>query len=128
MLWVGRGVVLVIALIALLIAASPKSGSIMSLVENAWGIFGAAFGPTILLSLFWKRFNFPGAIAGILAGFISDIAWMYLLADIGLYELLPGFIISFVVAIVVTLATDKPSEEVEALFDYALSFDADKQD
>ncbi|MBQ8877220.1 MAG: sodium/proline symporter, partial [Lachnospiraceae bacterium] len=57
MLWAGRFVVLVIAVIAVLIASNPNSGTIMGLVENAWGVFGAAFGPAILLSLFWKRFT-----------------------------------------------------------------------
>ena len=59
MLWAGRWVVLAIALVALMIAADPDSGTIMSLVENAWGIFGAAFGPVILLSLYWKKIPLP---------------------------------------------------------------------
>ena len=63
MLWASRFVVLAIALVAVLIASNPNSGTIMGLVENAWGVFGAAFGPTILLSLFWKRFTFSGAVA-----------------------------------------------------------------
>ena len=68
MFWAGRYVVLIIAIIAVLIASNPNSKSIMGLVENAWGIFGAAFGPAILLSLFWKRFTFAGAVAGIFVG------------------------------------------------------------
>lgn len=68
MLWAGRFVVLAISIIALLIASNPNAGSIMSLVSNAWGVFGAAFGPAIMLSLFWKRFNFAGAVAGIAVG------------------------------------------------------------
>ena len=60
MMWAGRIVVLAIAIVSVLIASAPNSGSIMALVTNAWGIFGAAFGPTILLSLFWRRFNFHG--------------------------------------------------------------------
>lgn len=61
MLWAGRLVVLAISVVALLIAANPSSGTIMTLVENAWGIFGAAFGPVIMLSLFWRKFTFAGA-------------------------------------------------------------------
>lgn len=73
MLWAGRLVVLGVAAVALLIASNPNTGSIMALVSNAWGVFGAAFGPTIMLSLFWRRFNFKGAVAGILTGAFVDI-------------------------------------------------------
>ena len=117
MLWAGRIVVLVIALVALLIAANPNSGTIMGLVENAWGVFGAAFGPVILLSLFWRRLNFPGAVAGILAGATVDIGWLVLLKDLGIYEIIPGFVAGLIVAVVVSLCTKAPSDEVTALFD-----------
>jgi hypothetical protein len=75
MLWTGRLVVIAIAVIALLIASLDKESTIMSLVSNAWGIFGAAFGPAIMLSLFWKRFNFAGALAAIITGAVVDILW-----------------------------------------------------
>lgn len=123
MLWIGRMVVLMIALLALVIASNPNAGSIMALVSNAWGIFGAAFGPTILLSLFWKRFNFQGAVAGILVGAIVDIGWFVLLSSTGLYELLPGFIAGLLAAILVSLCTKKPSKEVEKLFEDALHYE-----
>ena len=90
MLWAGRWVVLAIAVIAMIIAASPGAGSIMSLVSNAWGVFGAAFGPVILLSLFWKRFTFSGAVAGIVVGAAVDILWLAFLSSTGIYEILPG--------------------------------------
>ena len=112
-----------IALLALVIASNPNAGSIMALVSNAWGIFGAAFGPTILLSLFWKRFNFQGAVAGILVGAIVDIGWFVLLASTGLYELLPGFIAGLLAAILVSLCTKKPSKEVQKLFEDALHYE-----
>ena len=121
MLWAGRIVVLVIAVVALLIAANPNSGTIMGLVENAWGVFGAAFGPVILLSLFWRRLNFPGAVAGILAGAAVDILWLVLLKDVGIYEIIPGFIAGLAIAVVVSLCTKAPSSEVTALFDYVAS-------
>ncbi|MBR5460473.1 MAG: sodium/proline symporter PutP [Clostridia bacterium] len=121
MLWAGRIVVLVISVIAVLIAANPNASSIMGLVSNAWGVFGAAFGPTILLSLFWKRFNFAGAIAGIVVGALVDILWLSFLGGLGIYEILPGFIASLIAAVAVTLATKKPSDEVEQLFDKANS-------
>ena len=122
MLWAGRFVVLAIAVIAVLIASNPNSGTIMGLVENAWGVFGAAFGPAILLSLFWKRFTFEGAVAGILAGAIVDIGWLAFLSSIGIYEIIPGFIVGGAIAIVVSLLTKAPSAEVEELFDKAVNY------
>ena len=120
MLWAGRAVVIVIAIIALLIASNPNSGTIMGLVENAWGVFGAAFGPTILLSLFWKRLTFGGAVAGILTGAIVDILWLAFLGGTGLYEIIPGFFCGLVAAWVVSLLTPTPGKDVEALFDRAV--------
>ena len=128
MLWAGRIVVLIISLVAVFIASNPNSGTIMSLVENAWGVFGAAFGPTILLSLFWRRFNFSGAVAGILTGAAVDILWLILInnkalvpALSGIYEIIPGFILSFIVAVVVSLVTKAPEKEVTDLFDKVAS-------
>ncbi|MBQ6919901.1 MAG: sodium/proline symporter [Synergistaceae bacterium] len=120
MLWAGRVVVLLISLAALYIASSPNAGSIMSLVSNAWGVFGAAFGPAIMLSLFWKRFTFAGAACGIFTGAVVDIAWLMYMANTGLYEIIPGFFAGLVVAVLVSLVTPKPSHEVEELFDRAL--------
>ena len=102
MLWTGRMVVIIIAVIALVIASDPGAKSIMDLVSNAWGVFGAAFGPVILLSLFWKRLNFFGALSGIVAGAAVDIAWLAFLSDTGLYEIIPGFAAGLIVAVVGT--------------------------
>ena len=113
--------VLAISIIAVLIASDPNSGTIMGLVENAWGVFGAAFGPVILLSLFWKRLNFQGAVAGILAGAAVDILWLAFLSGLGIYEIIPGFIVGGIVAVVVTLLTPAPSEDVVAVFDKVAS-------
>ncbi len=116
----GRLIVLLISLIAMTIALNPGSGSIMDLVENAWAGFGSSFGPVILLSLFWKRFNYKGAVAGIVAGAVTDVVWfIFLKGPTSLYELIPGFIVGFAAAVICTLATEKPSEEVEALYDRA---------
>ncbi|MBO5339507.1 MAG: sodium/proline symporter [Oscillospiraceae bacterium] len=123
MQWAGRFVVLTIAVIAVLIASNPNSGTIMGLVENAWGVFGAAFGPAILLSLFWKRFNFTGAVAGIAVGAVVDIGWYAFLSGTGIYEIIPGFIAGTVAAVVVTLLTKAPGKDVEDLFDRAVAYD-----
>lgn len=117
MLWAGRIIVVIIAVVAVLIASNPESGTIMGLVENAWGVFGAAFGPAILLALFWRRFNFAGAVAGILTGAAVDILWLVLLKSTGIYEIIPGFIASLIVAVIVSLATKAPDASVTALFD-----------
>lgn len=123
MMWIGRAVVIVISVIGLFIALSPNTGSIMSLVTNAWGLFGAALGPITILSLFWKRFNFAGAVAGMVAGSITDILWILFLSKTGVYELLPSFIVGFVVAVLVTLLTKEPSKEVTAMFDKAVTME-----
>ncbi|MBO4390146.1 MAG: sodium/proline symporter [Lachnospiraceae bacterium] len=128
MLWVGRGIVALIAVVALIIAMSPNCGGIMALVECAWGGFGSAFGPAIILALFWKRFTHKGAIFGIIAGFVTDALWYMLFSgsvksltvvNTGIYEIIPGFIVSMIVAVVVSLIDAEPSAEVQALVDQA---------
>jgi len=121
MLWAGRIVVFLIAVIALIIASNPNSGTIMGLVENAWGVFGAAFGPAILLSLFWRELSFAGAAAGIVAGAAVDILWLAVLSSTGIYEIIPGFIVGLIVAVLVSKLSGKPGKQVEALFDRAVS-------
>ncbi len=116
MLWAGRLIVVAISVVAVLIAANPNSGTIMGLVENAWGLFGSAFGPAILLSLFWKRFNFTGAVAGIAVGAVVDVLWLALLKSTGIYEIIPGFFASLIAAVIVTLVTRAPSQQVQDLF------------
>ena len=119
MLWAGRVVVLAIAVVALFIAANPDAGSIMSLVSNAWGVFGAAFGPAIMLSLFWKRFTFEGAVAGIVVGAAVDILWLSFLASTGVYEIIPGAACGLLAAVIVSMISKAPGKDVEALFDKA---------
>ena len=123
-LWVGRIVVVIVAIIAFFIANSKGAGAqaIMNLVENAWAGFGSSFGPVILLSLFWRRFTYKGAIAGVLGGAIVDVAWYNLLsASTGIYELFPGFIAGFICAVIVTVVDKEPHEDVTALFDKAIA-------
>ncbi|MDO4746208.1 MAG: sodium/proline symporter [Bacillota bacterium] len=120
---VGRIVVVVVAIIAFFIASSKGEGAqaIMNLVENAWAGFGASFGPVILLSLFWRRFTYKGAIAGVLGGAIVDVLWLsFLSATTGVYELFPGFIAGLICAVVVTLIDKAPDKEITDLFDRAL--------
>ena len=133
MLWVGRFVVMIVAFVAFYVAASglgkPGSwaSSIMDMVENAWGLFGSAFGPVVILSLFWRRFNYAGALAGVIGGAVVDVVCLYNLSDwIGgyLYEIVPGFAAGFVFAVVATLVTKKPGAEVDAIFDKATAKDA----
>lgn len=128
-LMVGRILVLVLSVIAFAIANSKGSGAqaIMDMVENAWGAFGASFGPTILLSLFWRRFNYKGAIAGVITGFVVDIGWLLtgLTASTGIFEIVPGFIASIIVAALVAKFTEAPNAKALEIFDNATSPDAD---
>lgn len=120
MLWTGRVIVLIITVVAFAIASSPECKGIMALVECAWAAFGAAFGPVIILSLFWKRFTYSGAVAGICTGFIVDMLWYaFFSASTGLYEIIPGFIAGLIAAVVVTLLSKAPSKEVVELFEKA---------
>jgi sodium/proline symporter len=128
-LWVGRIVVVIVAVIGFFIASSKGEGAqaIMNLVENAWAGFGSSFGPVIILSLFWRRLTYKGAIAGVVGGAIVDVLWFnFLAASTGIYELFPGFIAGFIFAVVGTLLDKEPDEEVTALFDRAVSDDNDE--
>lgn len=121
-LWMGRLVVLIIAVIAYFIAADPGADSIMGLVSNAWAGFGSSFGPVILLSLYWKRLTYKGACAGIIGGAAVDILWLVFLSkSTGIYELFPGFIIGLILTVVVSLIDKAPSKEVTDIFDLATS-------
>lgn len=123
MIWVGRSVVVAVAVVATIIATSPGRVTIMELVGNAWGILGAAFGPAILLSLYWKRFNLAGATAGIVSGAIVAVIWLAVpaLLGTGLFGIVPAFAIGLFSSVIVTVATKKPSIEVEEMFDRALA-------
>lgn len=127
-LWVGRTVVVLVALIAFAIASSEGEGAqaVMNLVENAWGCFGAAFGPTILLSLFWRKFNYYGAVAGVISGAAADILWLMFLTETGIYEIIPGFICSLAVAVIASKITGEPPKEVKDIFDTANADDFDE--
>lgn len=117
---ISRLAILVIAVIACLLAIDPNS-SVFEIVAHAWAGFGAAFGPVILCSLFWKRCNEKGALAGVISGGAVALLWAYVPkavwgADMpGIfttYEIIPGFIVSLALIFIVSLATKAPSEEV----------------
>ncbi|HIF9121738.1 TPA: sodium/proline symporter PutP [Photobacterium damselae] len=110
---VGRIAVIVLSIIALLLAMDPES-SVLGLVSYAWAGFGAAFGPVLLLSLFWARMNRNGALAGIIVGAVTVVVWKQLTGGIfDLYEMVPGFIFASVAAIGTSLLTGEPSEKVK---------------
>ena len=115
----SRGAVLVIAVIGGVLAINP-SDSILGLVGFAWAGFGSAFGPLVLLALYWKRLNSKGAIAGMVTGAVVSMVWGMVPATSSLiYEIVPGFIAHLVVAVVVTLLTKEPAAEVQEEFDRA---------
>ena len=118
LVWVGRFMVLAIAVLAIVLASNPDS-KVLGLVAYAWAGFGAAFGPLIILSLFWKRMTLNGAIAGIIVGAVTVIVWKNTMASTGLYEIIPGFIFSFISIIVVSLLEKAPPAEVIQRFEQA---------
>lgn len=115
-----RITLLVIAAIAIVIALDEKS-VIFTIVSFAWAGFGATFGPIMLFSLFWKKTTRAGAIAGMLSGGIMVFVWDLVISKLGgvfaIYELLPAFIFSSIVIVVVSLLTPKPSREIEEEFE-----------
>lgn len=117
-LWLGRGSVILVSIIAVLIAQDPES-TVLDLVGFAWAGFGAAFGPMIILALYSRRVTAMGALAGMVAGAAVSYTWGTVPAikeAINLYEIVPGVIANFAVALVVSLLTKKPEPEIEAEF------------
>ena len=119
---IGRLALLAVALLAVTLAHNRDS-SILSLVSNAWAGFGAAFGPVMLLSLFWNRMNLAGALAGMLSGSATVLIWIYGPFTINnaslsstLFEIVPGFIVATIAIVAVSLATRKPSTSITSLF------------
>lgn len=119
LMWISRGSVMVISVIACILALDPKD-SIMGIVSNAWAGFGAAFGPAILLSLYWKRLTLKGTVAGIVAGAGTVLLWDNILKLGGvMYSIVPGFVLSIIITVVVSLIDKEPSDEVKAIFEKA---------
>jgi len=112
LVWVSRGAVILVALIAFFIALDPES-SVLELVAYAWAGFGAAFGPLVLFSIYWKRMTKNGALAGLITGGLTVIIWKNISGGIfELYELLPGFVMASLAIIVVTYLGKQPDYKI----------------
>lgn len=119
---IGRLATIAVSVIAIVLAFD-RSSNILSLVSNAWAGFGAAFGPIILLSLYWKNLTRDGALAGMIAGAVTVLLWLYLPVTLGgqslsatLYEIVPGFIMSTIFAVSVSILGRNVKPKVEAGF------------
>ncbi|MDY5021102.1 MAG: sodium/proline symporter [Blautia sp.] len=117
---IARVTVIVISVIAIFIARDSNS-SVFQIVSFAWAGFGAAFGPVVLLALFWKRSNLQGALAGMVAGGVMVFIWKFAVRPMGgawnIYELLPAFIVGLVLNVIVSLLTPAPSREIQDEFE-----------
>lgn len=112
---IGRYSVLLVSAIATFFAYMPNK-SILNIVGQAWAGFGSSFGPALLLSLYWKRMNKWGALSGMIVGGLTVIIWITLGLSTYMYEMVPGFILSFISVIVVSLITEKPDESIHKDF------------
>lgn len=121
LVWLGRFMVLAVAAIAIYIAQDPNS-KVFALVKDAWAGFGSAFGPVVLFSLFWKRMNVFGAVAGMLTGALIVYFWKDLTIAFSLpemYSMIPGFITAMAAIVVISLITPPPTKEVLDTFERA---------
>ena len=121
-LFAARLTIICISVVGVVLARDPNS-SVFGIVSFAWAGFGGSFGAVVLCSLFWKRCNWQGALAGMLSGGLMVFVWKYIISPLGgvfgIYELLPAFLVSLMVCVVVSLVTPAPSAEIEAEFDAA---------
>ncbi|WP_333608505.1 sodium/proline symporter PutP [Arsukibacterium sp.] len=113
---IGRLSVLAVAIVAIILAYDRDS-SVLQLVSNAWAGFGAAFGPLVILSLYWQRMTFAGALAGIISGAATVLIWINLGLSGMLYEIVPGVIISTLAIIIVSRLSKQPATSVTQLFE-----------
>ncbi|HLS25448.1 MAG TPA: sodium/proline symporter PutP [Beutenbergiaceae bacterium] len=130
LMMLGRAAVLVVAVIAILLAINP-GGTILELVAFAWAGFGASFGPAILLSLFWRKLTNWGALAGMVTGAATVFLWNAFGPEIfgaSLYEIVPGFAVNVLVAVLVSNLTFKPNAELDREFDEAVALSEVKQE
>ena len=117
---ISRITVFIIAAVAFVLSLDENS-SIFGLVSYAWAGFGATFGPLVLLALFWKNTTAKGAIAGLIGGGVTVVAWHNIPASVspifGVYEILPAFIVCLVLAVVVSLLDKNKDPEMLAEFE-----------
>ncbi|MDR2300189.1 MAG: sodium/proline symporter PutP [Comamonas sp.] len=111
LVWFGRAMVFAIAVIAIIIAQDPKA-KVLGMVSNAWAGFGAAFGPLVLLSLLWGRMTRNGALAGMIVGALTVLVWQYF-QWLEVYEIIPGFVLSTLAIVVVSLLDKQPSPSMQ---------------
>ncbi|AMD02175.1 MULTISPECIES: sodium/proline symporter PutP [Halomonas] len=117
LVWVGRFAVIGIAVLAYLLALNPDA-TVLDLVAYAWAGFGAAFGPALIMSLYWRRMNKWGALAGIVVGGVTVVVWAEISGGIfDVYEIVPGVILAYIAIVVASLATEEPNLRVTADFD-----------
>ena len=123
-LFLARITIIIIAVVGVLMARDPNS-SVFGIVSFAWAGFGASFGPLVLLALFWKRSTFQGALCGMVSGGVMVFVWKFLICPmggaLGIYELLPAFLLGLAVNVIVSLLTPAPSREVQDEFDKVAS-------
>ena len=116
----ARVTLIVVAVLGIILAWNPNS-SVFNIVSFAWAGFGAVFGPLMLVSLFWKRANKYGAVAGMVSGMAMVFIWKFLVRPLGghwnLYELAPAFTVSIIFIVLVSLVTPKPADEIVKAFD-----------
>ena len=122
LVWLGRAMVLLIAMLAIWIA-QDENNKVLKLVEFAWAGFGSAFGPVVLLSLFWKRMTSSGAMVGMLTGAIIVFGWKEILPEnsalASVYEMIPAFSLATIAVIVVSLLSPKPEQHILDTFEQA---------
>ena len=123
-LFLARITIIIIAVVGVLMARDPNS-SVFGIVSFAWAGFGASFGPLVLLALFWKRSTFQGALCVMVSGGVMVFVWKFLICPmggaLGIYELLPAFLLGLAVNVIVSLLTPAPSREVQDEFDKVAS-------
>jgi sodium/proline symporter len=115
LVWFGRAMVFMVALIAIWLASDPDS-RVLGMVSYAWAGFGAAFGPVVILSLIWKRMTRNGALAGMIVGAATVLIWKQY-GWFNLYEIVPGFVLAWIAIYVVSLAGTEPRSDIQTTFD-----------
>ena len=123
-MWVTRGILVAITLFAMVVATGGNQ-IIFTIVDFAWAGLGATFGPLMLFSLFWKKTTYPAAVAGMVTGGVTVLIWNFFISKLGgifaIYELLPAFILSSIVIVVVSKLTGNPGKEIEEDYDAVMT-------